>query len=74
MNKTKNFTTTLHTDLLQRIEEVSKELKVPKNDILTEAFLFWDKKRKQNFVKDSYAKAKLDKEWKSLSEEGLCDW
>ncbi|HYC34701.1 MAG TPA: hypothetical protein VEC13_03130 [Candidatus Paceibacterota bacterium] len=72
--KTKNFTTTLPHNILRDLDIVSKETKKSKNDILSEAFLKWNKERKQKWVYESYKKAKDDKEWQSMAEEGMDEW
>ncbi len=75
MNQTsKNFTTTLPTFMLRELDHAAKDLHVGKNDILTEAFLKWNRIRKQKMVAESYAKANMDPEWRGLAEMGMEDW
>ncbi len=74
MNKSKNFTTSFPTGFLNELEKVAKKMKLPKNDILVNAFVFWNKMKKQSMIANSYKKAGQDKEWCSLGNIGLDDW
>lgn len=71
--KSKNFTTTLPEGILVAIGNAAEDLKLNKNDIIVESFLQWNKARKQELVRESYAKAKDDGEWQALAEMGIGD-
>ena len=71
--KSKNFTTTLPVKILLSLDVDAKELKVRKNDILSDAFLKWDRVRKQKLVAESYSKAANDPEWQDLANSGMED-
>ena len=70
-DKSKNFTTTLPEGVLLAIGNAAEDLKRNKNDIIVESFLQWNKARKQELVRQSYAKMKDDKEWQALAEMGI---
>ncbi len=70
----KNFTTTLPAYILNAIDIASKDLAIPKNEVIIKAFLNWNHARKQSFVAKSYASARDDFEWKNISQEGLSDY
>lgn len=70
----KNFTTTLPVQVLSAIETASKDLSIPKNEVLVRAFEKWNKARKQALVAKSYAKANGDLDLKEIAEEGLSDY
>ena len=72
-DKNKNFTTTLPEGVLLEIGNAAEDLKRNKNDIIIESFLQWNKARKQELVRQSYSKAKDDKEWQALAEMGIAE-
>ncbi len=74
MIKTRNFTTTFPISMLTKLDLVSKELNIPKNDILIEAFTKWQKQEVQRQIAEGYKDAKNDPEWMELAEEGMDDW
>lgn len=69
--KNKNFTTTLPEGVLLEIGHAADDLKINKNDVIVESFLQWNKARKQELVRQSYGRAKNDKEWQALAEMGI---
>ena len=69
--KNKNFTTTLPENVLLELANVAEILKVGRNDIIVEAFVQWNKVRKQELVRQSYGVARTDKEWQTLAEMGI---
>jgi hypothetical protein len=72
--KLKNITTTIPLSVLADIDLVSKELKLPKNQILVNAFCEWNKQRKKNELVSSYKKMAKDSEFQKYSEMGLKDF
>lgn len=68
------ITTTLPMPILEELEAVSIELKKPKNQILTEAFLEWNSKRKKVILKEKYIRMKTDNEMQTLVEQGITDF
>ena len=72
-DKNKNFTTTLPEGVLLEIGNAAEDLKRNKNDIIIESFLQWNKARKQELVRQSYSKAKDDKEWQALAEMRIAE-
>jgi hypothetical protein len=70
----KNFTTTLPVQILEELNSASKDLKIGKNDILSNAFTIWNKARKQRMVAQSYRTAAQDPEFQAIAEEGLGDY
>ncbi|MEK7628330.1 MAG: hypothetical protein AAB421_02850 [Patescibacteria group bacterium] len=69
----KNITTTLPNALLQELAEAARELQVQKNDILADAFILWNKKRKQELVAESYGAMSGDRQLHELADEGLAE-
>ena len=70
----RNLTTTFSVEFLGRLEEMTKDLGVQKNDIITEAVNQFYKKRKQKLLAESYKKMSGNKDLIALADEGLNDW
>lgn len=70
----KNFTTSLPIPMLLNIEMVAKELKIPKNQVLMEAFKKWNHARKQMELARSYNKASSNAEFQKLLGMGMEEW
>ena len=70
----RNITTTLPQDTWREIGDVAQELRVQKNDIIAESFTYWNKRRKQELLAESYKKMATDPELIALADEGLEEW
>jgi hypothetical protein len=71
----RNFTTTLSESFLKELDSTAKELRVQKKDLLVRAYEFWNKRRKQERLAESYRKqSSHGKELRALADEGLNEW
>ena len=69
----RTFTTTLPVSLLHDLDQAAKELHMPKNAIIAEAFTVWNKERKQARLAESYARGhgKDREKLRRLANEGF---
>ncbi len=74
IKRQRNLTTTFPEALLQELDTAAKELHTQKNEILANAFIMWNKRRKQEQVSQSYKKIAQHKDLLALADEGLEDW
>jgi hypothetical protein len=72
--KTKNFTTTLSSGALSWLDSTAKETGKTRRSILEESMMLWKKKRQDEALRASYAKASTDPEWIALGNMGVSDW
>lgn len=70
----KNFTTTFPLKLLQWLDETSKQLGVPKKEIIEQALEKWKKDFIRQEIRKSYRKVKKDPEMKFFAEAGMEDY
>lgn len=67
----KTFTSTLPEELLQKLNEASKKLSMPKNKIIEKSLtIYLDQINKAEYLK-SYKKMSQDQDVLSLAEEGM---
>lgn len=68
------YTSSLPDDLLKRLSEIAKELKLPKNKLIENALTHYlDDINKAQYAK-SFQKVAQSKEMMELAEEGLPDY
>lgn len=68
------FTSTLPDELLFKLNEAAKKLKLPKNKILEKALtIYLDQLNRAEYLK-SYKKAAFDADVVELAEEGMEDY
>lgn len=68
------YTSTLPDDLLKRLTEIAKELKLPKNKLIEKALTrYLDDIKKAQYAK-SFQKVAQSKEMMELAEEGLPEY
>ena len=68
------FTSSLPDDLLERLSNLAKELKLPKNRLIEKALeLYLEQLEKASYIK-SYKQASSDKDIFLDAEEGLQDY
>jgi predicted transcriptional regulator len=68
------FTSTLPDDLLDKLSEYAKKLKMPKNKLIEAALsLYLDHLKRAEYVK-SYRRAEDDPDIITLAEEGMADY
>ena len=68
------FTSSLPENILKKLAEASKELKMPKNKILEKALsLYFNEIQKDKYAK-SFQRASMDKEIMGIAEEGMTDY
>jgi predicted transcriptional regulator len=68
------FTSTLPDDLLDKLSEYAKKLKMPKNKLIEAALsLYLDHLKRAEYVK-SYRRAENDPDIITLAEEGMADY
>ena len=61
---------TIDPDLLEKIEKISKQEKISRSRIITEALKLWEQKKIENLMRKGYLEsAKEDKEFAKLSFE-----
>ncbi len=72
----RNYTTTFPDSFLREIERTAKELQVQKKDLILRAYAFWNKRRKQELLAESYRRVKgSDKaELIETADEGITEW
>lgn len=70
----KNFTTTFSVSLLDWLDDVSREMKMTKKEIIEQALEGWRKQYVKRQIRSSYASMKHDEEAKILAEDGLGDF
>ena len=68
------FTSSLPDDLLDKLSEMAKELKMPKNKLIEKALKrYFEQIEKAQFAK-SFKRAANAPEMLALAEEGIEDW
>ncbi len=68
------FTSSLPEEMLQKLAETSKELKIPKNKIIEKALgHFLDEIQRVKYAK-SFQRASKSKEIMDIAEEGMADY
>jgi len=68
------FTSSLPDELLEKLSEEAKNLKVPKNKLIQKALEYYlEKLDKAAFIK-SYKKMDNDPDMVAMAEEGIEDW
>lgn len=74
MNKSVNYTSSLPSDILKKVEEYAVKFKVPKNKIIEKSLLaYFEKLKRAEYIR-SFRKAANDEEMISIAEEGLEDY
>lgn len=72
--KSVNFTSSLPSDLLRKLDIYAQKFKVPKNHILEQALVTYFEKLKEAEYVYSFKKAAGDPEMGMMAEEGLSDY
>lgn len=69
-----NFTSSLPSDILQKLDAYAQKFKVPKNRIMEQALRAYFERLKQAEYSRSFKKAAGDPEMNILADEGLEDY
>ncbi|MCR4334287.1 MAG: hypothetical protein NUV47_00965 [Patescibacteria group bacterium] len=72
--KSITFTNNMSSDLMQWMEKYSASQKLTKRVVLERALIEFRKSIRRKEYEDSFKKASLDSEMKSMTEEGLRDY
>jgi predicted transcriptional regulator len=68
------FTSSLPDDVLKKLAEASRDLKLPKNKIIEKALnIFLEEIQRAKYAK-SFQRASKDKEVMAIAEEGMADY
>lgn len=74
MKNTITYTSSLPKDLLDQLNEMAKELNLPKNKIIERSLRLYLKKLKKAEYIRSFQRASQDEEIMTLAEEGMEDY
>jgi len=68
------FTSSLPSDLLEKLDEYARKMEIPKNKLIEKALrLYLDHLKRVAYVK-SYSQSKNDEDMISIAEEGMSDY
>lgn len=70
----KNITTTLPIQMIGELDGLSKSLKIPKNEILINAFKFWQKETKKQELLKAYKRMADDNESHMFADMGIAEY
>ena len=74
MKSSITYTSTLPTDIANRLDQYAQKFKVPKNQLIEKALrAYFDKINRAEYIQ-SFKRANQDEEVVSLAEEGLEDY
>lgn len=68
------FTSSLPDDILKKLAEASKELKMPKNKIIEKALAIYFEELDKAAYKASFKRAAKDNDMVAMAEEGMKDY
>ncbi|HET8809603.1 MAG TPA: ribbon-helix-helix domain-containing protein [Flavobacteriaceae bacterium] len=68
------FTSSLPDDLLGKLSEAAKELKLPKNKVIEKALTLYLKELKKAKYAQSFRRASKNDEIMAMAEEGMADY
>jgi metal-responsive CopG/Arc/MetJ family transcriptional regulator len=74
MKNTVTYTSSLPKELLEQLNEMAKELNLPKNKIIERSLRLYLKKLKKAEYIRSFQRASQDEEMMTLAEEGMEDY
>lgn len=74
MKNTVTYTSSLPKELLEQLNEMAKELNLPKNKIIERSLRLYLKKLKKAEYIRSFQRASQDEEIMTLAEEGMEDY
>ena len=74
LNIMTTFTSSLPDDLLKNLDEISKELKTPKNKIIEKALQSFLEEIQRAKYAESFRRASKDKDIMAIAEEGMADY